>query len=388
MYDTTGLVVGVPDRDDFDPADLEGLRSPAVAADEWGGWVWINLAGPDAAPPLIEAIGPEISADLGRFRMEDMILHEVLEWDVPVNYKAIVDGFNEIYHTKQLHHVDASWTKASRNTSFHIVGDNYMCFVPRADNLDKLTEDPDHHRYAICHYVVFPNTVFNCNPEHVQVFNPIPIDVDRTRFLCWQLIYPGDLDDPEYADYYARTMRHWEVLKGVVAEDIEIYDQLARTKRSSGYTQAHPERPRVQARPLPREHEPQDRRLTRSRRPGSRGTSLVPGDPGGGTGRRSEFGDGLDLDEELRFEQRLHAVERRRHVGHRVAEHLADAREERVGHARLVADDEDRHLGDVVPGGAAASSAVPTLRSAWAVCDARSAPTTTPSGPTPVWPAT
>jgi len=28
-------VVGVPDRDDFDPADLEGLRSPAVAADEW-----------------------------------------------------------------------------------------------------------------------------------------------------------------------------------------------------------------------------------------------------------------------------------------------------------------------------------------------------------------
>ena len=83
---------------------------------------------------------------------------------------------------------------------------------------------------------MFPNTVFNCNPEHVQVFNPIPIDVDRTRFLCWQLIYPGDLDDPEYAAYYERTMAHWEVLKGVVAEDIEIYDQLARTKRSSGYT--------------------------------------------------------------------------------------------------------------------------------------------------------
>ena len=236
VYDTTGVVVGVPDRDDFNPADLDGVRSPAVAADEWGGWVWINLARPDAAPPLIDAIGPEIGADLGRFRMEDMILHEVLEWDVPVNYKAIVDGFNEIYHTKQLHHVDATWVKAARNTSFHIVGDNYMCFVPRASNVDKLTDDPDHHRYAICHYVVFPNTVFNCNPEHVQVFNPIPIDVDRTRFLCWQLIYPGDLDDPEYADYYARTMAHWEVLKGVVAEDIEIYDQLARTRRSSGYT--------------------------------------------------------------------------------------------------------------------------------------------------------
>ena len=29
----------------------------------------------------------------------------------------------------------------------------------------------------------------------------------------------------------------WEGLKGVVGEDIGIYDQLARTKNSSGYTQ-------------------------------------------------------------------------------------------------------------------------------------------------------
>lgn len=237
VYDTTGLVVGVPEREDFDPDHLDGLRSPAVAVDEWAGWVWINLAGPAAAPPLLEAIGPEISADLGRFRMEDMVLHEVIEFDVPVSYKAIVDGFNEIYHTKQLHGVPPSWVKAARAASFHIVGDNSMCFIPRVDQLDELAEDSDHHRHAICHYVVFPNTVFNCNPEHIQVFNPIPIDVDRTRFLCWQIIYRGDLADPEYAAYHAATMTQWERLQRIVAEDIEIYDQLARTKRSSGYRQ-------------------------------------------------------------------------------------------------------------------------------------------------------
>ncbi|MFK7918602.1 MAG: aromatic ring-hydroxylating dioxygenase subunit alpha [Ilumatobacter sp.] len=237
VYDTTGVVVGVPEREDFDPAHLDGLRSPAVAAQEWGGWVWINMAGPDRAPALIDSIGPEIAADLGRFNMEDMILHDVVEWDVPVSYKAIVDGFNEIYHTKQLHGVPPEWVKAARQSSFHIVGDNYMCFVPRVDQLDELAADGDHHRHAICHYVVFPNTVFNCNPEHVQVFTPVPIDVDRTKFLCWELIYDGDLDDPEYAEYHARTMKHWDRLKQVVGEDIEIYDQLERTKRSSAYTQ-------------------------------------------------------------------------------------------------------------------------------------------------------
>ena len=91
---------------------------------------------------------------------------------------------------------------------------------------------------------MFPNTVFNCNPEHIQVFNPIPIDVDRTRFLCWEIVYPGDDNDPEYVDYRQRMQDHWDHLKVVVGEDIEIYEQLERTKRSSAYREQHPERSR------------------------------------------------------------------------------------------------------------------------------------------------
>ncbi len=237
VYDTTGKLVGVPERDDFAADHLEGQRAPAVAAGEWGGWVWVNLVGPERAPSLMEWIGEEISVDLGQFRMEDMVLLDVMEWDVPVSYKAIVDGFNEIYHTAALHHVSADWTKSARDTSFHIVGHNYMCFVPRHDRREQLAEQWDHHQHAICHYVVVPNTVFNCNPEHIQVFNPIPIDVDRTKFLCWEIVYPGDQGDPEYAEYWNRMTKHWDHLKKVVGEDIEIYDQLARTKRSSAYTQ-------------------------------------------------------------------------------------------------------------------------------------------------------
>jgi hypothetical protein len=166
------------------------------------------------------------------------VLLDVVEWDVPVSYKAIVDGFNEIYHTAALHGVSADWVKSARDTTFHIVNDhNYMCFVPRSATREELAEDWDHHRYSICHYVVFPNTVFNCNPEHIQVFNPIPIDVDRTRFKCWEIIYPGDRNDPEYEDYWQRMSAHWEHLKEVVGEDIDVYQLLARTKRSSAYKQ-------------------------------------------------------------------------------------------------------------------------------------------------------
>jgi len=234
VYDTTGKLVGVPEREDFSEEHLKDVRAPKVAVEDWGGWVWLNMLGDDA-PSLAEGLGSEIMSDLGAFRMEDMVLYEVVEWDVPVSYKAIVDGFNEIYHVTELHHSPPEFTKACRKAAFHISGDNYMCFVPRPAHLDKWDENFDHHKWAICHYVVFPNTVFNCNPEHIQVFNPIPLAVDRTRFLCWQLIYPGDKNDPEYLDYFNRMSEHWDVLKGVVGEDISIYEQLQRTKNSSFY---------------------------------------------------------------------------------------------------------------------------------------------------------
>ena len=234
VYDTTGKLVGVPEREDFSEEHLRDVRAPKVAAAEWGGWVWINLLGDDA-PPLAEGLGADIMADLGAFNMDEMVVYEVVEWDVPVSYKAIVDGFNEIYHVTELHHSPPEFTKACRKAAFHVVGDNYMCFVPRPQHLDKWDENCDHHKWAICHYVVFPSTVFNCNPEHIQVFNPIPLGVDRTRFLCWQLIYPGDQNDPDYADYFNRMSDHWATLKVVVGEDISIYEQLKRTKQSSGY---------------------------------------------------------------------------------------------------------------------------------------------------------
>ena len=192
-YDLTGKVKGVPERIDFDPEHLKGLRSPQVAVDGMGRLGVGQPRRPRRRAVAASWIGDEIMADLGRYRMDDMILLDVLEWDVPVSYKAIVDGFNEIYHTAELHDVGKDWTKSARDTSFWIVNDhNYMCFVPRDQHRDKLEQDWDHHKWAICHYVVFPNTVFNCNPEHIQVFNPIPIDVDRTRFLCWEIVYPGD----------------------------------------------------------------------------------------------------------------------------------------------------------------------------------------------------
>jgi phenylpropionate dioxygenase-like ring-hydroxylating dioxygenase large terminal subunit len=237
VYDTTGDLVGVPEREDFDPVHLDGLRIPSVAADEWGGWIWINLAGDDA-PSLLDWIGPEIVEDLGRFRMEDMELVDKLVYDLRVNYKAIVDGFNEVYHVTELHHVDPEFTRSARDTAFHISGPNSMMFVPRQQHRDALAETGDHHQFSICHYVVFPNAVFNNNPDQIQLFQPVPAAVDRTRFICWELMYrPEGGDDADYPAYREAADVRWKRLREVVEEDLFVFAEVGATRDSMGYTQ-------------------------------------------------------------------------------------------------------------------------------------------------------
>jgi len=60
VYDTTGKLVGVPEREDFDAEELQGLRAPLAKADEWGGWIWLYLDGDDA--PRTVAVPQELAS--------------------------------------------------------------------------------------------------------------------------------------------------------------------------------------------------------------------------------------------------------------------------------------------------------------------------------------
>jgi phenylpropionate dioxygenase-like ring-hydroxylating dioxygenase large terminal subunit len=232
VYDLRGAVVGVPDREDFDPAALDGLAAPGVECAEWGGWVWAVLSGPGTAPPLLDWLGPDITTDLGVYRMQDMELVEKLTWDVPVNWKVIVDAFNENYHAAHLHakNTTPQDVKDGRFSTYFVFGRHAMMVIPYKGVLARLRETLDHQGTAICHYTVFPTAVFNCNPTHIQLFRAVPLSVDRSRFECWELRYAGP--DQSYQD---AVSEHWGRLKKVVAEDVEIWDEVAATRDSSAY---------------------------------------------------------------------------------------------------------------------------------------------------------
>jgi choline monooxygenase len=232
VYDLEGNVIGVPDRQDFDDTVMDGLAAPQVELDEWGGWVWGVLAGPGVAPSLKEWLGPEILGDLGAYQMENMFLKEKLTWDVDVNWKVVVDAFNELYHAQALHRIPAQDAKDGQEARIFTFERHAMMVVPFKGVLPALRESLDHQSLAICHYTIFPTSVFNNNPRHLQLFRSVPIAHNKTRFETWELWY--DTDDAEYLE---KTAAHWEHLKLVVGEDVWVWEDIAVASKSSYYKQ-------------------------------------------------------------------------------------------------------------------------------------------------------
>ena len=236
-YGLDGTVVAVPERADFDQARARGSAGPEGRGARVGGVAVDQPVSGDAAPSLEDWLGPDIIEELGHYRMEDMVLHAKQTWLMPVNWKAVVDGFIEVYHVGTAHRRTIGDRLATRDTFQTLFERHSMYVVPAGIKLDELYEHEDHIRSSISHYLVFPNSIFNCNPTHIQFFMPIPIDAHTSKYTAWNLILPGG-DDEFIADMDMR----WNYFKMVAEEDLYAAQQVGRHPAVDGLHPQHHER--------------------------------------------------------------------------------------------------------------------------------------------------
>lgn len=78
----------------------EQPRLSSIAAEIWGGFVWINFS---ATPePLVDFLEP-VASRLAPYGLEEYALVEDQTVDLPCNWKVGVDAFNEAYHLRAVH---------------------------------------------------------------------------------------------------------------------------------------------------------------------------------------------------------------------------------------------------------------------------------------------
>ena len=192
-YALDGSLMHAPHADGVDPADF-ALTS--LAADTWGGWLWIAES---PRTTLLDQLGP-VPERIRRYPLADLKLGLRFTYDVAANWKVIAENYNECYHCGPVHpelsrlvpafagggmdipwedgvpHREGAWT-------FTMSGTSDRAPFPDLD---------EHERVKHKGELIYPNLLLSLSAEHVASYVVEPLAIDRTRITCELLFHPTE----------------------------------------------------------------------------------------------------------------------------------------------------------------------------------------------------
>jgi glycine betaine catabolism A len=100
-YDLAGELVATPRRMETPDFEMRAFPLYRVAAETWGGFVFVNLAGRDATP-LTAELG-ELPQRLANYRLGELRIGKRIVADVRANWKLVAENFSECFHCPPVH---------------------------------------------------------------------------------------------------------------------------------------------------------------------------------------------------------------------------------------------------------------------------------------------
>lgn len=204
-YDLRGDLVAVPDRESFPGLDLSASGLHPLPVWEEHGVIWVvpELDTEATADPELGSIGD----DLDGF---DVLRHR--HWrshrfDLDLNWKLVIDTFLEPYHFASLHRATVGPLFIANLCHAERHGRHVREVLPRKSLLE-LRDAPPESWDLVPHsalvYVLFPNTVFVMQIDHVETWRVTPHPTDPGRSICDLDFYIPDVPPTESSE------RHWE----------------------------------------------------------------------------------------------------------------------------------------------------------------------------------
>jgi len=174
-YGLDGRLVSRPDERSF--ADIDkpqrGLRALPVV--EKYGMIWLSPT-PGAAFD-IDAVLAGLERDFAPYRLESYHHYETRVLRRRINWKVVVDTFLESYHLASLHQRTVNPILYSNLGTFDAFGRNLRSIFARR-TIGALREMPEAEwnliPYSAVIYVLFPNTVFIMQGDHVETWHVFP----------------------------------------------------------------------------------------------------------------------------------------------------------------------------------------------------------------------
>jgi phenylpropionate dioxygenase-like ring-hydroxylating dioxygenase large terminal subunit len=230
-YGLDGSLIARPDERSFAAADraTHGLRPLSVA--EKYGMIWV-APNPDTRFEVDALVGG-LGTDLAAYNLDSYHHYETRILRQKMNWKLAVDTFGETYHLQHLHPDTVSPLFHSNRCTFDAFGPNHRMVAARR-TLDQLRDVPEQdwdvfdNTVVIC--VLFPNTVFTFQRDHVETWHMFPGDQVDETVMYISLYIPVPVDNP-------KSKQHWDnnfnlLMATVQHEDFPTCEGMQRGFRS------------------------------------------------------------------------------------------------------------------------------------------------------------
>ena len=196
-YGLDGQLVAAPNLTKMPDVDRVAYGLHKVHLREWLGYAWVSLAEepPSFEQDVLGAVSERLGdlASIDRYETEDLEVGRRISYDVPANWKLIVENFMECYHCATIHpeltevlpeFADGYAAQYYVGHGAEFAADAQGFTVDGSAGFDKLpgvSDDQDRRYYAI---TVRPTAFVNLVPDHVIVHRMFPMSVDRTVVEC------------------------------------------------------------------------------------------------------------------------------------------------------------------------------------------------------------
>lgn len=225
-YDLEGRLAGVPNREGFDGMDFaaHGL-TPLPVAEKYG-FIWVKPSPGGRVDPeeLLESLAPEIAS----YGLESWHHFKTVVLRKRMNWKMVMDTFLENHHLNKLHKNSVASIFLPDLGLFDGFGRNHRLMVART-SINELRSQPEAEWDLVKHtgiaYVMFPNTVFSPQGDHVEIMRVFPDGGRPDRSVMELAIYTPEPITSE------KTKRHFDsnmklALKVFEEEDFIIGESI------------------------------------------------------------------------------------------------------------------------------------------------------------------
>ena len=217
-YGLDGALIARPDEASFAEAEraTHGLTRLPVA--EKHGLIWVS---PDPGATIdVDALLCGLSTDIAAYGLEGYHHYETRVLHRKMNWKLGVDTFGETYHLQHLHPNTVDPLFHSNRCTFDAFGPNHRMVAARK-TFDVLRDVPENqwdvldNTVVIC--VLFPNTVFTYQRDHVETWHFFPGDKVDETVLYVSLYIPEPVGNP-------KAKAHWDRNFDILMATVEMED--------------------------------------------------------------------------------------------------------------------------------------------------------------------